>query len=100
MDTLTTAPLPRFWVSPDGVVIYCAAIVGVVVGVVLKMKLAQWNAIGVRDCISTGTAAAYCHNIESYPAVLQWTYAAIAGWASFLAAWPARTLQPRLWGWP
>ena len=97
MDILTTPPLRRFWVSPDGAIIYCAAILGLVVGAVVKMKLADWNAVGIRSCISTGTAAAYCANIEAYPTVLQWAYATIAGWASFFAAWVAFTFQPRSW---
>ena len=97
MDVLTVAPWRRFWMSPDGAIIYSAAIIGVVVGAVVRAKLAEWNGDGVRTCISTGTLADYCHNIESYPTVLQWAYAAIAGWATFFAVWLVYTLQPRIW---
>ena len=98
VDALISAPPRRFWMSPDGAIIYCAAIIGLVVGAVLKAKLSEWNGAGVRACISTGTAAAYCHNIEPYPIVLQWAYAAMAGWASFFVAWLVFTFQPRVWG--
>jgi hypothetical protein len=94
---MTTAPRRRFWMSPDFAIIYAATVLGVVVGAVVKAKLAEWNGAGVQTCISTGTQAAYCHNIESYPIVLQWFYAAIAGWTTFFAAWLVYTLAPRMW---
>jgi hypothetical protein len=97
VDVLATAPRRRFWMSPDFAIIYAATILGVVVGAVVKATLAHWNTDGIQTCISTGTATAYCHNIESYPIVLQWTYAAIAGWTTFFAAWLGYTLAPRIW---
>ena len=97
MDVLTTLPARRSWMSPDGAIVYCAAIVGLVVAAVLKVKLGQWNGAGVRACVSTGTTLDYCRNTEDYPTVLQCAYALIAGWTTFFAMWVVLTVQPRLW---
>jgi hypothetical protein len=96
VDVVTYPPSRRTWVSSDGAIVYCAAIIGLVVAAVLKVKLGQWNEAGVRACVSTGTAAAYCRNTEPYPTVLQCAYALIAGWTTFFAAWFAFTMQPRI----
>ncbi len=78
-------------------IILLSAAVGIIVGVVVRARFAALDAQGLRACIAAGTNPPYCRNTESYPTILQWTFALICGWSAFFAVWVTHTLRAHRW---
>jgi hypothetical protein len=87
----TLRPRSESWI------ILLSAAVGIVVAAVVRTRLGQLNADGLRSCVSVGASPQYCRNTEDYPAVLQWAYAFLCGWGSFFAVWIVHTLRSHRW---